>query len=362
MDIAKIASHFAMEGILEEVHANTAGHINTTMVVRTSTGQSYTLQRINTQVFVHPDELMENIHLVTAHIARKVTGLPDSEKRHLFLVPTKEGRFFHQEADGSCWRVYRFIDQVQSLDVVSDSETAYRFGRAVGLFQNQLTDFDGCRLAITIPHFHDMAFRYRQLDAAVEGDACSRAREVGPELEFLEENRRRGCVLWDLWSTGKLPTRVTHNDTKVSNVLFGAHDLSCMIDLDTVMPGTVLFDTGDMIRTATATAKEDERDTRNVQCDLSLFRALLEGYEEEARFLTSDEAAMLVESGRTTAQIMAVRFLADYLNGDTYYATSRPRQNLDRARNQLALMRCMDAQKEQISHIATRIQRRRNSR
>lgn len=358
MDIANIVGQFATNGTLQDRRANTTGHINTTIMVRTSAGSSYVLQRINTAVFPHPAELMENIHLVTTHIASKVAGLPDASRRHLSIIPTKDGRLFHQEPDGSCWRMYAFIDQVDNYDTVADEEIAYRFGRAVGLFQSQMRDFDGDRLFITIPHFHDMAWRYAQLDAAVKSDRCGRVKETRPELAYLEENRRRGCAIWDLWQAGRLPTRVTHNDTKVNNVLFGKDGLSCMIDLDTVMPGTILFDTGDMIRTATTTAAEDAPDVTQVHCDTSCFRALLEGYAEAASFLTEAEASLLAESGRTITQIMAVRFLTDYLDGDRYYATSRPGQNLDRARNQLAFMRSMDAQREKIPHIPSLAQRR----
>ena len=358
MDIANIVGQFATNGTLQDRRANTTGHINTTIMVRTSAGSSYVLQRINTAVFPHPAELMENIHLVTTHIASKVAGLPDASRRHLSIIPTKDGRLFHQEPDGSCWRMYAFIDQVDNYDTVADEEIAYRFGRAVGLFQSQMRDFDGDRLFITIPHFHDMAWRGPELGAAVKSDRCGRVKETRPELAYLEENRRRGCAIWDLWQAGRLPTRVTHNDTKVSNVLFGKDGLSCMIDLDTVMPGTILFDTGDMIRTATTTAAEDAPDVTQVHCDTSCFRALLEGYAEAASFLTEAEASLLAESGRTITQIMAVRFLTDYLDGDRYYATSRPGQNLDRARNQLAFMRSMDAQREKIPHIPSLAQRR----
>ncbi len=358
MDIAHIVSHFAIHATLREGHANTTGHINTTIILHTSEGCSYVLQRINTAVFPHPAKLMENIHLVTTHIEGKVRGLPDATRRHLSIIPTKDGRLFHQEPDGSCWRIYPYIDQVDNYDTVADEEIAYRFGSAVGLFQSQMRDFDGSRLFITIPHFHDMAWRYVQLDAAVKADRCGRVKEVSPELAYLEENRQRGCVIWDSWQEGRLPTRVTHNDTKVNNVLFGKDGLSCMIDLDTVMPGTILFDTGDMIRTATTTAVEDEPDVTQVHCDTSRFQALLEGYAEATPFLTEKEASFLTESGRTITQIMAVRFLTDYLDGDRYYATSRPRQNLDRARTQLAFMRSMDAQREIISHISSLAQRR----
>jgi thiamine kinase-like enzyme len=199
-----------------------------------------------------------------------------------------------------------------------------------------------------------MGWRYTQLSEAATKDCKNRLSSVQLEYNFLMENRTRGLSLWEGMESGRFPTRVTHNDTKMNNVLFSEDgtEALCVIDLDTVMPGTILFDTGDMIRTATNTACEDEKDLSKVHCNVELFASLLKGYRSQAdRFLTKEESSMLVESGRITTQIMAVRFLSDYLSGDVYYHIDRPEHNLDRARTQIALMRSMDSEWDRLKSL-----------
>ncbi|MFA6844763.1 MAG: phosphotransferase [Sphaerochaetaceae bacterium] len=348
VDISNIISHFSIKGQLSEIHVNREGHINNTFVCTfTSNGVStkYTLQHINRKVFSHPEEVMENIQYVTDHIKNKIKHLVNCDQRCLSLVPAKTGERFFIDEEGEYWRVYRYIEHVRTFNTICESSQAFLFGQAVGAFQNQLSDFDGRKLHITIPDFHNMAFRYAQLSEACTIDCKGRLKLVGPELEFLEENRQRGLAIWDGMKKGLFPTRVTHNDTKMNNVLFSedGKEALCIIDLDTVMPGTILFDTGDMIRTAVNTAAEDEKDLSKVACDKGLYHALIEGYRQEAvAFLTEDETSNIKESGRNITQIMAVRFLTDYLNGDVYYQIEKPEHNLDRARTQIALMKSMD--------------------
>ena len=237
---------------------------------------------------------------------------------------------------------------------MESSALARKAGAAIGAFQRQLSDYRGPALHETIPDFHNMHSRYDQLDHAAAHDVAGRLAEVRAELAFLEANRARGMILSDGLARGTLPRGITHNDTKLNNILFDAAtgNALCIIDLDTVMPGTVLFDTGDLIRTAANTACEDEPDLSKVRFDTSLFAALIDGYLSTASsFLTPAEKSLIAESGRVLTQIMAVRFLTDYLNGDRYYKISRPTHNLDRARSQIALIRSMDSQWERILHI-----------
>jgi len=354
MDIQEIIRQFATSGAFVDATQNHEGHINGTYVCSFSDGSQYTLQNINNQVFPHPEEVMENIALVTAHIREKIAGLPDADQRCLSLIPSKKGALFVKDEKGGYWRMYRYITHVRTFATITGRKQAYLLGQAVGRFQEQLSDLDGRKLHITIPDFHNMRFRYGQLATAYKADVKDRVKDVKDELDYLLDNQKRGQAIWDGMVQGLYPTRVTHNDTKLNNVLFSEDGTQalCVIDLDTVMPGSILFDTGDMIRTATNTALEDEPDVSKVWCDTQLFHALMNGYLDEADpFLTDDEFDALAESGRTTTQIMAVRFLTDYLAGDVYYHIDRPEHNLERARTQIALMKSMDQQWEELTRL-----------
>ena len=241
---------------------------------------------------------------------------------------------------------------------MDNSDLAYKVGKAVGTFQNQRSDYTGPALHETITDFHNMRVRYEQLESAASKDSVSRLTSVRTEFDFLLANRERGAVLTDGLASGKLKRGITHNDTKLNNILFDdkTGEAICVIDLDTVMPGTVLFDTGDLIRTATNTGAEDERDLSKVGFDLELFRSLAAGYISSAgSFLTDYEKSLIAESGRALTQIMAVRFLTDYLNGDVYYKTERESHNLDRARTQIRLMQSMDEQWNGVQHTMEKL-------
>jgi hypothetical protein len=355
--VMEIIGKFAIDGKLLEIKSNTEGHINSTFISTFKQDKAitqYTHQLVNDVVFTHPEQVMENIQAITSHIRLKLQqqGADQIDKRCLQLIPTKTGTFFMIDADGKLWRTYRYIDGVKTFSVLSDARDAYLLGGAIGTFALQLSDFDGGKLHVTIPNFHDMHVRYEQLDRAIETNNAERLVSVLDEIGFLMENRRRGMLLSDELKNGELPLRVTHNDTKMNNVLFSEQndEALCVIDLDTVMSGTCLFDTGDMIRTGTCTAKEDERDLSKVHFNFTLFQSLIQGYYEKAKeFLTAKETSLIAESGRNITQIMAVRFLTDYLNGDVYYHIDRPNHNLDRARTQIALIKDMDRQWDAIT-------------
>ena len=339
----RIISEFAISGNLVKIASNRQGHINSTFISTFNDGRKYTHQMINKNVFPHPEDVMENICAVTEHIRRK-TG---KENSALSVVPTRSGKPFYVDDEGMYWRTYVFVDNVISYDRVPDEKTAYNLGKGIGNFQSELSDFDSSVLNIVIPHFHDMRLRYKQLQDAMKKDTRNRLRYVQTEVSFLLDNKERGEQIWDAFEKGIVPSRVTHNDTKINNVLFSEEtgEAACVIDLDTIMPGTILFDTGDMIRTACSTADEDERNTEKMKFSVPLYKALIKGYMESAgSFLTDEEKSLIKESGRTITQIMAVRFLTDYLAGDTYYKIAYEDHNLVRARTQIALMESMDSQ------------------
>ena len=346
----KVIGNFLIDGELEKIKVNTQGHINSTFVstfIKDGVRTKYTHQKINRNVFKNPKEVMENIVAVTKHIEEKVSSFPDKDRRVLKVIFTKDNLPYYIDEDGEYWRTYIFIENVNTYDKIPSVNAAKNLGKGIGNFQRQLSDFDGSRLNITIPHFHDMNLRYRQLDDAVKADVKGRCAQVKAELDFLYANKERGCRIWDDFEKGILPNRVTHNDTKMNNVLFDpvSDEAVCVIDLDTIMPGTILFDTGDMIRTACNTAEEDEKDLSKVSFDAEMYKSLIGGYMESAdSFLTKEEREGIKESGRVITQIMAVRFLTDYIAGDVYYHTAYDDHNLVRCRTQLSLIKSMDEQ------------------
>jgi len=363
--VSRIIRGFDIYGDLVSVTPYGTGHINSTYVstfMQAGTAVRYTHQRINRKVFLQPEEVMGNIAAVTRHISGKLGAAhaADSSSRVLTVVPARDGKLFCRDENGDYWRTYLFIENVQSYQLLDNPSLAFRVGEAVGTFQQQLSDYAGPRLFDTIPLFHNMESRYAQFDAALASDGAGRAGLVKDEIAFLLENRKRGMILDEGLRDGSLKEGITHNDTKLNNILFDSHtgDAVCVIDLDTVMPGTILFDTGDLIRTATNTGEEDETDLSRVGFDIALFESLIGGYLSKAgSFLTACEKGLLAESGRNITQIMAVRFLTDYLNGDVYYKTSRDAHNLDRCRTQIALIRSMDAQWDLIHSVLAKLTR-----
>lgn len=351
-----LVHQFSIHGEFETAAPFGSGHINDTFMSRwdqAGTRVRYLHQRINEKVFVRPDEVMENIERVTTHIAKKLAaaGVSGRSRRTLTVVPSREGKLWVRDAGGGWWRTYLFIEGTHALEVASSPEQARFLGKSIGNFQKQLADLGGGRLHETIPDFHNMEKRYRRFYDAVSRDALGRVRQVREEIAFMQENEERGGILIRALREGRIPERICHNDTKMNNILIDDENAQalCVGDLDTVMPGTSLFDTGDLIRTVTTRAEEDERDLSKVEFDLRFFEALLEGYLSEAlEFLQEEEKALIAESGRNITQIMGLRFLTDYLEGDHYYHIARQDHNLDRCRNQIALIKSMDIQWQSI--------------
>ncbi|MDR3116124.1 MAG: aminoglycoside phosphotransferase family protein [Treponema sp.] len=359
----EVLGRFALYGEFEFAEPFGSGHINHTYRSRWNQAGvrvRYIHQRINEQVFLRPNEVMENIERVTMHIAEKLEreGTPDRSRRVLSVVPSREGKLWVRDDEGGWWRTYLFIEGTHSLEVAQSPAEARFLGKSVGRFQKQLADLAEPRLHETIPDFHDMEKRYARFYDAVSRDVCNRVKDVEAEIAFIRENEERGTVLIRALKGGAIPERICHNDTKMNNILIDDEDKEarCVVDLDTVMPGTSLFDLGDLIRTVTTRAGEDERDLSKVVFEGGLFEGLIHGYLSEAgEFLLPAEKALIAESGRNITQIMGLRFLTDYLEGDRYYQTARPGHNPDRCRNQIALMKSMDAQWQAILDLSAGI-------
>jgi Ser/Thr protein kinase RdoA (MazF antagonist) len=330
-----------------------SGHINDTwcaIFVQAGQPVRFILQRINHNIFKNPIALMENIERVTAHLAAQESGNPDRDRRVLKLIPARDGRAWSVDADGYYWRAYRFIEGARTYDVVESPEQAFEAAKAFGRFQQLLADLPAPRLHDTIPDFHHTPKRFAALERAIAADAAGRAILAQSEIAFALARKPTTSVLLD----ANLPERVTHNDTKFNNVMLddATGEGICVIDLDTVMPGLALYDFGDMVRTATSPAAEDEQDLSRVTMQFPMFEALLRGYLASAgTFLTKDEISYLAFSGKLITFEMGIRFLADYLAGDTYYKVHREGHNLDRCRTQFKLVESIEQQESKMNRL-----------
>jgi hypothetical protein len=356
-DIQAIARHFRLHGDFLEAAPYGNGHINDTYAAvynQAGTRVRYIVQRINHNVFKEPEHVMDNIRRVTEHLGAASAGDPRGSQRTLTLVLTREGEAFHRDAGGNVWRVYLFIEGARTYDVVESAAQAYQVARAFGLFQKRLTDLPGPRLHETIRDFHHTPARYAALEKALAADACNRARLAGAEIEFALRRRELAGVLTGLQARGLMPERITHNDTKLNNVMLddATGEGICVIDLDTVMPGLALYDFGDMVRTTTSPAREDERDLSKVTMQMPMFEALARGYASTAgTFLTPVERDYLAFSGKLITFEIGIRFLADYLAGDTYFKVHREGHNLDRCRTQFALVESIEKQEDEMNRL-----------
>ncbi len=345
-ELEAVAGHFTIEGRLIAVEPFGGGHINDSFLVtyrQKDRSARFLHQRINDAVFPAPVLVMENIQRVTDHIAQRLKslGVADVNRKVLTLVQTNEGSSYCRDSMGSYWRLYWFIESARVCQTVETPEQAEQAGRALGVFQRLLVDLSGPRLHETIPGFHNTPSRFEALERAVQADPQGRAAEARREIECALLNRSLATALLDLYQAGDIPERVVHNDAKISNVLFDREtgEALCIVDLDTVMPGLALYDFGDMVRSMTCPAPEDETDPSRVEVRMPLFAALVRGYLEAATpFLAPMERANLVTAGKLIALEQGVRFLTDFLNGDKYYRTQRPNQNLDRCRTQFKLV------------------------
>ncbi len=342
------AKAFALDGEIVSIEPYGEGHINVTMLV-TTTKKRYIMQKMNTKVFTDPDSLMENICGVTQHLSSK--GIET-----LNVVPTKDGQPF-LKAD-ACYRVYDFIENTVTYQTVTDREIFKNSGAAFGEFQNYLAEFDASKLTETIKRFHDTPKRFADFKAALQADTFDRAKECQEEIAFILSHENTYGVAMAGLKDGGLPLRVTHNDTKLNNILMDAESgkARAVIDLDTIMPGSMLFDFGDSIRFGASTAAEDEKDLEKVHFDISLFKAYAEGYCAAVKDSITDREAELLPYGAYLMTIeCGMRFLTDYLSGDTYFATKYPGHNLVRCRTQVRLASEMEAQETEMKKIIAEI-------
>lgn len=361
--IEEAIGQFALKGALLGYAPYGSGHINDTFCVtdRDENGveHRYILQRMNTEIFRNVDELMENVCGVTQFLSKKIAERGgDPERETLNIVLTKDGKNYYKDSYGACWRVYLFIDDTFSYNLAENADDFYQSALAFGQFQSLLADYPAATLHETIPDFHNTAKRYETFLKAVEADVCGRAAKVQDEIRFVMEHEADTRVLGDLLAKGELPLRVTHNDTKLNNVLIDKKTgkAICVIDLDTVMPGLSVNDFGDSIRFGASTALEDEQDLSKVSCDMGLFEIYTKGFLEScgAR-LTEKEVEMLPMGAKIMTLECGMRFLTDYLEGDHYFHIHREDHNLDRCRTQFKLVADMEQKWEQMQAIVKKL-------
>ncbi len=356
-DVRTVARQFQIYGEFRSAEPYGSGHINDTYCVvfdQAGTCVRYIFQRINHLVFKNPVALMENIARVTLHLGVQSAGAGDASRRSLTLVCARDGRPFHQDADGSHWRVYLFIEQARTYDAVESPAQAFEAAKAFGLFQKMLANLPAPRLHDTIPDFHHTPKRFLALEKAVAADAFNRAVLAKPEIEFALRHQSITSILLE----ANLPERVTHNDTKFNNVMLDDETGRgiCVIDLDTVMPGLALYDFGDMVRTTTSPVKEDERDLSKVTMQFPMFEGLVRGYLSSAGgFLTKDEKRLLAFSGKLITFEIGLRFLTDFLAGDTYFKVHRDGHNLDRCRTQFKLVESIASHEDAMNELVASV-------
>ena len=333
-ELLSILAEFGITDVVK-VSRYGSGHINDTFKADDIRGASYILQRINTDIFPDPDAMMENISRVTAHIR------------------SKGGRSLEVLGYKNPWRLYAFITGVKTIDLIENAEQAFFAANAFAGFQNALADLPAPRLNEILPKFHNTVSRLELLDAAAKADVAGRLKNVQREMDFINARREEAGRIVAAMASGEIPERITHNDTKINNVMLGekAEDGVVVIDLDTVMPGSALYDFGDMVRTSTAAAAEDEKDLEKVFSRKEYFEALVKGYLKDAKFLNAAEIDALAFSGRLITLTIGIRFLTDYLAGDTYFRTAYEDHNLVRCRTQLKMVQSMEDQRDEYERI-----------
>ena len=355
----EIVPKFAIEGTLTEAVPYGSGHINDTVrltcALENGGQKRYILQRMNDGIFKNPVELMENVMNVTSFLRKKIVERGgDPERETLNVIRTVDGDNFLKDEDGDFWRMYIFIENATSFDIVRTPEDFYNSAVSFGNFQLLLQDYPAATLHETIPNFHNTVSRFADFKKAVEEDVCGRAKEVQDEIRFVMEREADTHVICDALANGEIPLRVTHNDTKLNNIMIDNETGKgiCVIDLDTVMPGSALYDYGDSIRFGASTGAEDEKNLELINCDMGLFEIYTKGYVEGCGgSLTEKEIRMLPMGAKLMTMECGMRFLADYLQGDVYFKIHRPEHNLDRARTQFKLVADMEKKWDEMAGI-----------
>lgn len=354
-NIREILSHFQIEGEFLSSEKVITGHINDSYLIKTSLPDhpGYFLQWINSYIFKDVAGLMNNIATVTGHLAEKLAGNDKLAFKVLEIIPCINGKKYYHDTDGQYWRLYTYIDNMHGYDVVENTKIAYEGGKAFGIFMSLLADLPASRLTDTIPDFHNMEKRLATFNASISLNPVDRVKNIEAEIEFVSKRSEQMLSIPRLIETGKLPMRITHNDTKFNNILFDKSEHAmCIVDLDTVMPGSILFDFGDAIRTGANTATEDEKDLSKVDINLPIYQAYTQGFVKSTRHtLTEIEIENLAFSARFMTFIIGLRFLTDYIDGDPYFRTLYAEHNLDRARVQFRLVEQMETKAGKMEKI-----------
>lgn len=359
--IKHIASKFDIWGDFLWSETYGSGHINDTYLgVFNQAGYpvKYIFQRINTNIFKQPEHLMDNISRVLNHSKTKLQGRADATRRSLTIVNSCDKRPYYIDDENRYWRCYLFIERARTYDILETAEHAFQAARAFGAFQKLLADIPGDRLFETIPNFHNTPSRLADFDAALAKDPLKRAPLAKAEIDFVQKTRHIAPVLLDLVAKNEIPERITHNDTKLNNVMLDDEtgEGICVIDLDTIMPGLSLYDFGDLVRTSVSPAAEDETDLSKVQARMEMFEALTKGFlTGAAGCLTKKEVEMMPFSGMLITFEIGVRFLTDFLDGDKYFKVKRDNHNLDRCRTQFTLVQRLKEKEGEMKAIMERI-------
>lgn len=355
--LIQIAKHFKLHGTVADIEPFGRGHINDTyrISIKEKDLPDYILQRKNHEVFKDIPGMVDNIVRVTEHIRKKLKNKQerDIDKKVLTHVQTPVGSYFHKDADGNFWTVFLLIPGSHSVEYIQKPEHAFLAGKGFGHFQKQLEDLPEPKLNETIVDFHNIKFRFRNFRKALDVNFENRKTKCEKEIEFAFDREKEMQTLINAQRDGEIPLRITHNDTKINNILFDKFgQILCVIDLDTVMPGLVHFDFGDAIRTAANTAAEDETDLSKIKLNLEIFEAFSKGFLEETRsFLNQTEIKLLPHSAKFMTFIMGLRFLTDYLDGDVYYKTNHSDHNIERARAQFKLVEEIENHEEKMGEI-----------
>ena len=346
-DLKSIADHFQLGTEIENIKPLGEGFINDTFIIKTQNdGPKYILQRKNKNIFSPIPAMMENIQKVCTHIKKKVVDAGgDPLREAMTIIPTKDEKLYFLDEEEEYWAVCLFIEDTIAYEAAETPELAYAGGKGIGKFQSLVADLKEPLVNI-LPGFHDIRYRFKQWDEVLTKDPVGRKAKVSEEISWIESRKAEMLTFWELVENGEIPTRISHNDTKINNILFDKKgQVLCVIDLDTVLSSTILNDFGDAIRTYTNTGLEDDKALDNVSMDMTIFKAFAKGYlEETASFLTPKEIEYLAFSARYITYEQVLRFLMDYLDGDNYYKTKSYDHNLVRTRAQYKLLKSMEEQ------------------
>jgi Ser/Thr protein kinase RdoA (MazF antagonist) len=360
-NLKEIFAQFTAEGTFVSAEPYGSGHIHDTFLVRTKEKDKddYILQRLNNKIFKNIPELQDNIERVTVHLRKKIQAIPhaDVKRECLTLISARNGKTWFLDNDGDYWRMYIFITKHRSYNIVDTPDKAFEGGKAIGRFQAMLADLPGKPLYETIPYFHDIERRLSTFNKKLKEDPKGRAAVTKKESDFVLTRAEKMKIILQLGREGKIPVRITHNDTKFNNILLDENDKAlCVIDLDTVMPGYVHYDFGDSIRTVANTAAEDEKELSKVSMSINLFDSYAQGYLSEAKnTLNPVEKEYLAFAPMLITYTIGLRFLTDYIDGDNYFKIHHEHHNLQRARAQFRLVESMEEQQAEMMKIIARL-------